>query len=297
MEFGKVAASGLADVDFTLPEDGPFVLSGNKAAAPRIFVGCAKWGRKEWRGLIYPPKAKEADFLDEYVKHFNAIELNAAFYQMPKLASILRWREKAEANATQDFLFCPKIPRLISHMKKLRNSEELTADFLSIMHEFGPYLGPCFLQLSDQFGPKSLDALEAYLPLFPVDMELFVEYRHPDFYADAGLRKAAFDLLARAGRGAAITDASGRRDVLHMNLITPAAFIRFVGNGAAHQDSDFQRIDAWVARLRSWLDQGLERVYFFLHQHDEKDTPVIAEYAIRQFNEQLNAGLQPIRFL
>jgi hypothetical protein len=87
MEFGKLTITDLEHVDFTLPPDGAFtsaVLSGDPGAGkPQFFVGCGKWGREEWKGLIYPENTKTVNFLDEYAKQFNSIELNASFYKVP----------------------------------------------------------------------------------------------------------------------------------------------------------------------------------------------------------------------
>ena len=38
--------------------------------SPKVYIGCAKWGRTEWIGKIYSPKAKEKDFLEHYVQHY-----------------------------------------------------------------------------------------------------------------------------------------------------------------------------------------------------------------------------------
>lgn len=88
MDFGRLPAHELSLVDFTLAPDSALISKvlklKEKPSEPELYVGCAKWGRKEWVGMIYPPKTKEADFLAQYVKHFNSIELNALFYGMPK---------------------------------------------------------------------------------------------------------------------------------------------------------------------------------------------------------------------
>ena len=88
MDFGKVPETELDKINFSLPADSELTLKvlkeSQKPEFPEIYVGCAKWGRKEWVGLIYPQKTKEVNFLDEYVKHFNSIELNTVFYQKPK---------------------------------------------------------------------------------------------------------------------------------------------------------------------------------------------------------------------
>jgi uncharacterized protein YecE (DUF72 family) len=75
-----------------------------------------------------------------------------------------------------------------------------------------------------------------------------------------------------------------------MELPTPHAFIRFVGNNL--HPTDFIRIDEWAEQLKEWKKKGLQSLYFFLHQHDEAHTPVLAEYTIKKFNEVLNLKLK-----
>ena len=299
MEFGRVETNEIPQIDFTLPQDGEqtkLTLKGKPVDKPKFFVGCAKWGRKEWLNLIYPPKTKEKDFLGEYVNHFNSIELNTVFYGIPKEEQIAKWKEMADKR--NDFLFCPKFSRAITHIKRLNNAQAETDLYLKAISAFGDKLGPCFLQLGDNFGPKNFPVLKSYLEALPRDFNLFLEVRHEEWFANLNDRKALFSLLADLKIGAAITDASGRRDCLHMELPTPKAFIRFVGNGGDFLDSsDKKRVDDWVERLSQWLDKGLEEVYFFLHQHDESDTPIIADYTIAQFNQKLGSRLQRINFL
>ncbi|MEE1944629.1 DUF72 domain-containing protein [Pedobacter sp. KR3-3] len=300
MEFGRVAEEAINTIDFTLPPDGEQTLLTfaqlGPVANPQFYVGCAKWGRKEWKELIYPKKTKEADFLGEYVKHFNSIELNAIFYSLPKEEQILKWAEQVKANTNGDFMFCPKFSRTITHLKRLKDTDYLTDEYIKAISAFGQYLGPCFLQVSDNFGPNNIGVLASYLEKLPADLKVFVEVRHPDWFKGEA-RKELFSLLARLGKGAAITDASGRRDCVHMELPTPNAFVRFVGNGGQYLDSDKARVDEWVTRLKHWLDQGLENIYFFLHQHDEADTPLIADYTIQEFNKHLKSSLPRINFI
>ena len=48
-----------------------------------------------------------------------------------------------------------------------------------------------------------------------------------------------------------IVDTAGRRDMLHMRLTTPSAFIRYVG---ANHPSDYTRLDDWVERIENWVE-------------------------------------------
>lgn len=297
MDFGKLPLEQLANVNFALPPDTELtskVLSKSVFTGLKTYIGCAKWGRKEWVGLIYPPKTKEADFLNEYVKHFNSIELNAVFYQMPKPDQIRTWRDKAAA-FDPDFKFFPKITRSISHLRRLNNVDDITSEYLKNISEFGDFLGPCFLQLNDNFGPANFNVLKTYLESLPADFDLFVEVRHPAWFADAVARKDLFQMLRQMKTGAVITDASGRRDCVHMEMPTPHAFIRFVGNGL--HPTDYSRIDEWVERLYHWQQNGLESVNFFLHQHDEKDTPILADYTIKKINETLGTHVKTPQLL
>lgn len=297
MEFGRVSPEELDSIDFTLPPDTGLTnktLAAEKSSAPlQVHVGCAKWGRKEWVGKIYPPKTKDANFLDEYVKHFDCIELNATFYNVYPAATISKWKEKADSNP--DFRFCPKFSQSISHIRRLKNAEEITTQFYEGIMAFGDKLGPLFLQLSDNFTPKSFPELKAYLEHLPKDVPIFVELRHKEWFANSDVRDAAFGLLHDLGIGAVITDASGRRDCVHMDLPTPHAFIRFVGN-SLHK-SDYRRVDDWVARIKQWRDKGLQSVWFFMHQHDERYSPELADYVSDQLNTKLGLTLPRPNFI
>src|SRR5680860_348031 len=114
MKFGSVANPG--NIDFSLPEDHPatakILSKKGKAGTPNLYVGCAKWNRKDLKGF-YPRGTKEE--LEYYGSQFNSIELNATFYNIYPPEQISEWREKVP----DDFKFFPKMNQYISHMKWL----------------------------------------------------------------------------------------------------------------------------------------------------------------------------------
>jgi uncharacterized protein YecE (DUF72 family) len=297
MEFGRVTPQELAAIDFTLPPNPELTIATLAAAKKgqplQVHVGCAKWGRKEWVGKIYPPKTKDANFLDEYVKHFDCIELNATFYNLYPASTIGKWKDKAATSP--DFKFCPKFSQSISHIRRLKNAEEITTTFYEGILAFGDKLGPLFLQLSDNFTPKSFPELKAYLEQLPKDIPVFVELRHKEWFANDEVRQSVFNLFHELNIGAVITDASGRRDCVHMQLPTPHAFIRFVGNSL--DKTDYTRVDEWVGRIKQWRDQGLQSVWFFMHQHDERYSPELADYVSEQLNQKLGLNLHRPQFI
>src|SRR6476620_10906725 len=115
MEFGRVSDKELDKLNFSLPAEPAFnkkVLKGKPVKNPKIYIGCAKWGRTEWVGKIYPLKTKEKDFLQHYVEHYNSIELNATHYKVYDAAAIKKWDDKV---AGKDFVFCPKMYKGVTH--------------------------------------------------------------------------------------------------------------------------------------------------------------------------------------
>lgn len=297
MDFGKVPATQIDEIDFSLPPDSPFTKATLKAAGKKggtqVFMGCAKWGRKEWVGQIYPKGTKDANFLDEYVKHFNSIELNATHYQIYGPETIKKWADKAG----KDFIFCPKVPQTISHYSNLITPDvqpKMDAFFNGIS-AFGEHLGPVFFQVSEQFSPSRKENLYTFLRTLPTDISFFLELRHPQWFSDKALRKEWLALLQELNIGAVITDTSGRRDCAHMELPVPRVFIRFVGNNL--HPTDYSRVDEWVQRIGSWMKQGLKECYFFMHQHDEKDSPELSKYVVEELNKHCGTSLKPVRFM
>jgi uncharacterized protein YecE (DUF72 family) len=290
MDFGKLES--IKGIDFTIPKDHPSTTQLLKKQKPakkiplKLYVGCAKWGRPDWIGKIYPKGTKAKDFLAEYVKHYNSIELNAMFYNLQPKTVIRKWASLAG----DDFRFCPKYSNTITHLRQLRNAESTTDQYIDHMLSFGDKLGPCFMQLSDRFAPNRADVITDYLKKLPRDFQTVIELRHPSWFEKDKVVDETFDLFAELGIGTVITDTSGRRDCLHMRLTTPMAFIRWVGNDM--HPTDFGRIDSWVERIKTWIDMGLREIYFFIHNHDEKFTPELSKYAIEQFNKQCGTTLK-----
>jgi uncharacterized protein YecE (DUF72 family) len=290
MEFGKVTDDELKHIDFTLPPDPSVnkeVLKKGKGKT-KFYVGCAKWGRKDWVGKLYPVGTKEKDFLEYYANIFNCIEFNATFYKSPSPDQVRKWKEKVP----KGFKFCPKFTQSITHLKRLKNVQVEMDAFLEAITEFKDNMGPIFLLPNPQMSPKHAENIENFIEQYPKDMELFLELRHPDWYnTGEGYDPELFKFLKKHKRGTIITDAAGRRDCVHMHLSTPEAFIRFVGN-SLHQ-TDYTRIDDWVQRIKLWMKEGLETCYFFMHQHEELHSPELIKYFIEQLNKHCGTKIDP----
>jgi len=284
MQFGKVDNPGM--VDFSLPKDHPDterVLEKHKQSASfEAFVGCAKWNRTELKGF-YPRGTK--DELAYYSTQFNSIELNATFYQMPNWQQVETWKNKTPEN----FKFFPKITGTISHYKRLIDVGVLVNDYCNTVSNFGEKLGMVFLQLHDNFKPKDFDRLQKVLDEFPKGVPLGVEVRNAECFSDAKIADKLCTLLEKNNMANIIVDTAGRRDMLHMRLTSPVAFVRYVG---ANHPSDLQRLDDWVERIAKWRSEGLQKLYFFVHQNIELESPLLASHFIGKLNAELGLSLK-----
>jgi uncharacterized protein YecE (DUF72 family) len=295
MEFGRVPEALVETINFSLPKEpsaNELVLAGQKGNTPQVYIGCAKWGRKEWVGKLYPNGTKDANFLKEYVKHYNSIELNATHYNIYSAAAIAKWAAVAKGT---NFKFCPKVPQAISHYSNFTNAEESTNAFLEGILAFKENLGTVFLQVSESYSPTRKENLFKYLGSLPKDLQFFLEVRHPDWFADKVLQKELLDTLHTLNVGFVITDTAARRDCTHMNLTIPKTFIRYVGNSL--HPTDYTRIDEWVKRMKYWLDNGLEELYFFMHMHDEALSPDLTIYLVDKINKQCGLNLKAPVFM
>ncbi|GGD94103.1 DUF72 domain-containing protein [Planktosalinus lacus] len=283
MKFGKV--NNPEEIDFSLPPDHietKVLLSKfKKPKTPNIYVGCAKWNRADLKGF-YPRGTK--DELAYYSTQFNSIELNATFYRIFPADQFARWYDKTP----NEFRFFPKLFQGISHWKRLQGAEEFLNEYLLAASNLKEKLQMPFLQMPDNFAPKGIDRLEPFFKLFPKDVSLAVEFRHTDCYNDPVVASELYAILESFNIANIITDTAGRRDLLHMRMTSNTAFIRYNG---ANQKSDYTRLDEWVIRLKEWVDERLQNIYFFVHQNIEKESPLLSAYFIKKLNDTFGTNL------
>lgn len=282
MKFGQVEDP--SQIDFTLPKDHfktKEILAQNKKGLENISIGCAKWNKTDLKGF-YPKGTK--DELSYYATQFNSIELNATFYGMPSADQILTWKEKTPA----DFKFFPKITNTVSHFRRLLNIDDVVTQFATAVLNFDEKLGMVFLQLHDNFKPKDYERLEQFVNKWPKEVPLGIELRNTEWFTDEEIFDKTCQLFEDNNITNIIVDTAGRRDMLHMRLTTPNAFIRYVG---ANAESDYERLDDWLKHLTQWKKEGLQNLYFFVHQNIEKASPLLSAYFIEKLNKEWKTDL------
>lgn len=284
MKFGKVDNPEL--IDFTLPKihtDTFKVLSNSdKIKAPNIYVGCAKWNRADLKNF-YPRGTK--DELEYYSNQFNSIELNATFYRNFPAEQFEKWYTKTP----NDFKFFPKLGQEISHWKRLNGVEAVVNSYIDNFSNLREKLGTIFLQMHANFGPKNFKMLQNFIESWPKGLPLAVEVRHKEWFSDEAIFNDFAQLLENNNVANVLVDTAGRRDMMHMRFTNNEAFVRYVG---ANCKSDYDRLDAWVLKLKELVEAGLQNIHFFIHQNLEKESPLLATHFIKKLNSEFRLNLK-----
>lgn len=246
-----------------------------------IHLGTSSWLFPAWRGVFYPETATQKDYLAYYSRHFDTVEVNTSFYGIPRPSTLVDWVETVPAG----FTFCLKIPKAISHEKRLLAAEAETREFLEVMRSLGEAAGPAFLQLPPNFtrrqeGKALADYIGWLAPLLN-GVRLAVEVRSDD------LMTASFaQFLAQHGLALVLVDRVGAPDLyeawfelVQQGAAPRFALIRWIGDDrhgpqgdrelSAPRDAD---LDRWAARLAALARAGVD-CFGYMHNPYEGHAP------------------------
>jgi len=255
-----------------------------------LYLGCPIWTYKGWVGSLFPKGTKSGDYLFEYARRLNTVEGNTTFYAVPSQETLERW----SAETPEDFRFCPKVPRTISHAGGLVQHIEAADEFVERMSYLGTRLGPMFLQLPPRYSPAFFEDLKAFLEVWPNKARLAVEVRHPDWF-DKSHHNALNELLSELGMGRVIIDTRPIRDLRQDKILKGSVYLRLLQArerkpdlpalavrttdftllryiGHPNMEQNLPILDEWAGHLASWLEGGAE-AYVFCHCPDERMDP------------------------
>jgi uncharacterized protein YecE (DUF72 family) len=152
-------------------------LESKRGRIEKLHIGTMGWSYGFWIGNFYPDKLKPPAFLAEYAKHFDTVELDNTFYRIPSTSTTKTWREQTP----EGFFFSAKFPRIITHVKMLRDCEREVDTFISRMSQLQNKLGPLLLQFPSSFGAKHFPDLQQFLSALPKGYRYAVEVRNKDW--------------------------------------------------------------------------------------------------------------------
>lgn len=137
----------------------------------RALAGISGWRYAPWRGIFYPKGLPQKRELQYVAEHLGTVEINGSFYSLQTPASYSRWA----AEVPDDFVFAVKGGRYITHLLRLRNTQDALPNFFaSGVLALGPKLGPILWQLPPNF-QFDADVLAAFFRTLPRSTKEAVE--------------------------------------------------------------------------------------------------------------------------
>ena len=140
----------------------------------KLHVGTMGWSYSFWKGNFYPETLASKEFLAYYATRFSTVEVDSTFYRIPRVQSVLDWKEQTP----QGFLFSLKFPQVITHVKMLKDCQEETSVFLERVELLKEKLGVLLLQFPYTFGIEHVSLLRDFLQKLPKRHRYVVEVRN-----------------------------------------------------------------------------------------------------------------------
>ena len=167
-----------------------------------LHFGTCSWKYDSWCGIIYPAEGK-FNYLEEYSKHFDTVEIDQWFWslfnekiKLPMKKDVVDYVQSVPEN----FKFTIKVPNSITlthHYRKDKKAElkpnkfflsvDLFDEFLNSISELLPKVGMLMLQFEYLNKQKMnsqiefLSKLKPFLQKVKVDLPIGIELRNPNY--------------------------------------------------------------------------------------------------------------------
>ncbi len=197
-----------------------------------IRVGTSGWSYNDWVPVFYEPGTRPGDFLAQYARRFDIVEVDSTYYRIPSPRTVRSWFTKTP----DDFHFAVKTPGQITHEKVLVGCDAEWDEFLgaiaplehklhSILLQFGYFNKKKFAKAADFF-----NRLDNFLQDVSEPRRVAVEIRNKNWLSDD-----FFQLLRGYGASYCLTEHAWMPPVEHVLesydcLTGDFAYLRLIGD-------------------------------------------------------------------
>jgi uncharacterized protein YecE (DUF72 family) len=226
----------------------------------QLFAGTSGWAYPSWKPNFYPQKLAQAKFLGHYATQLNAVEVNFTFRQLVKETTLAKWM----ADTPESFRFTIKAHQVITHIKRLKETEEFVQRFLGTIQPLASAskLGPVLFQLPPNL-KVDVDLLRAFLASLPRRLPTAFEFRHPSWFTDE-----TYGVLREHGAALCVAETE--------ELATPEmATGEFIYYRFRKPNYPPDERKAMIDRIEQHLGAGRDVFAYFKHE----ETPEGAMYA------------------
>ena len=225
-----------------------------------IVLGTSGWSYREWVGPFY--SKGEKSMMRAYTKVFRTAEINSTFYAYPSKGTVMGWTRYSP----EDNVFCAKLPKVITHNKKLDLDLGVESDLQSFCDLIRPLslngkLGCLLIQLPPKYS-FDLDHLEGFFEILPKEFRFAVEFRNLSW-----INNATWPLLEKYRVAYCNVDEPLLPPEVHVT--TDFAYFRWHGHGENpwfdYRYSPYE-LEPWVPKLKE-TSSKVKKVFGYFNNH------------------------------
>jgi uncharacterized protein YecE (DUF72 family) len=242
-----------------------------------IFLGTSGWSYKEWEEVFY--KKGEKRKLRAYSRVFKTVEIDSTFYRYPSKGMVMGWLRYSPS----DFAFSAKLPKVITHDKKLglkSNVEPELNAYLELMRplQLGGKLACLLIQLPPKYD-YNLENLESFFELLDPLFRYAVEFRNLSW-----IRDETWGLLKKYNVAYVIVDEPLLPPEVH--LTADFAYFRWHGQGERPWfDYRYSKaeLEPWVPKVEE-SSRKVKKVVGYFNNHYHGYAPENCLYLIERLS-------------
>jgi uncharacterized protein YecE (DUF72 family) len=249
----------------------------------QVLLGTSGWSYKEWEGTFYERGEKRK--LRAYTSIFKTAEIDSTFYRDPTKGTVMGWIRYSPP----DFVFSAKLPKLITHTKKLGLKGTVKADlntFLELMEplQLSGKLACLLIQLPPKYN-FNLVNLEEFFKLLDPRFRYAIEFRNTSW-----LRDETWSLLKQFN----VTYTNVDEPLLppEVHLTSDLAYFRWHGHGKGIWfDYNYGKgeLDSWVPKIKEAATKT-KKILGYFNNHFHGYAPENCQYLLQQLG--LPSGTQ-----
>jgi len=266
-----------------------------------LHVGCAMWTYAPWQGRYLPSPLPPRERLHAYATWCNAVEGNTTFYATPARSTVESWA----AQTRPGFRFILKLPRPVTHERRLADADEPLRAFLAAVEPLRERTHALWIQLPPSFSPADLGTLAGFLRRLPREHRYCVEVRHRAFFADPRSEQQLERVLGQAGAEWLTFDTSvlfgsppasdAEREAWRKKprlprspkALTRDPIVRYIGRDDPAQTAAGWQ--PWIGTVAGWLREGRSPTVF-IHTPDNVEALELA----RRFHQDVRAQVPEV---
>jgi uncharacterized protein YecE (DUF72 family) len=235
----------------------------------QLFAGTSGWAYPSLKPDFYPQKLAQKKFLSHYATQLNAVEVNYTFRQLVKESTLQNWLAETPAS----FLFTIKAHQVITHIKRLKATEDFLPRFLGTIEPLAAAgrLAPVLFQLPPNLKVDH-EVLRAFLQTLPKPLRAAFEFRHNSWFDDE-----TYAVLREHNAGLCVAET----EEMTTPEVATASFVYYRFRKPNYPPDERK---AMVDRIQQHLDAGRDVFAYFKHE----ETPEGVLYARELLNSFQN---------